>query len=226
MGLCPRDDGFLANTYLVQNAVAGASGYNAVSEGGFPIGITSVSANVIPNCTQGFNEFDDYDFTCAHPLKDGAAAFYECQDPQSLIFVPDRLREQLMNTTGSGASSTPVQNASPIVDPFFVVGLQGVATGTVVVFEMFLNLEYTVSSGASGIISTQCGSMSDDQIFHVNKRVFGDANNTVVPDPEMSFGEHLGKIAKTVARGGLAGVSKFLFGSSDVGNMVSDIIGI
>jgi len=248
VGLCPRDDGFLGGYIDISNIQAvdnnaGAPFINAVSSGGFPIlqtvynsiGQNTSNGTVYPynsTATQGSFEFPSYDFTDTIPLKDGAAVFWLPEDSQTFTFAPDRLRQtkQFVSTTSSTvanvATAGQAGNATPIMDPFFLVGVQGAAVGTIVNIEVYLNLEYTVTSGASGIIETTAGVLSENQLLSVVRRVGGNLQNTVEPNPEASLGDKLMSAGKSVVRSGIGGVSKFLFGSSDIGGMVSDLIGL
>lgn len=225
MGCSPRDDGFGGNVEAVGTSGTTTVLGNATSSGGFPITSTGTST-IVP--TQGFNEFSGYDFTDTFPIKTGGAAFFLPQDPQSMIFVRDRLEVQQIGTIiGSSTPSNPV-NASPICDPFFVVGITGNATSQVVVFELFLNLEYTVTSGANNILQTEAGSMNSIQAFEVVKKVGGNLQNYVEPSPEASLGDTIWSglkgASKSIVKGGLGAATQFLFGSSDVGHNIGSAL--
>jgi hypothetical protein len=224
-GLSPRDDGFLNGEYLP--AAISTTPLNTVSAGGFPIVTDSTNGSLGSFlATQGFNEFDDYDFTDVLPLKDGCSVFWLPEDPQTMTFEPDRIRQSTISSTFAVSPPTvATNNSSPIMDPFFVFGTQGAVVGSSIFIELYLNLEYTVTSGAAGVIDTSAGSMNTIQSFEVVRKVGGNLQNTVEPNPDASLGDKLGGAARSLARGGVGLVSKFLFGSSDIGNMVSDAIG-
>lgn len=228
VGLSPRDDGFMGGLESGQKVTTNPGYCNSVSSGGFPIITNSGSSN--PNqfsATQGNREFQSYDWTDIVPLKQGASVFWLPEDPQTMTFITDRLRQSTIQSEQvvSGTSSfVNVYNSTVIEDPFFVASITGAASGTVVQFELFLNLEYTVTSGAAGIIDTTAGAMNSLQAFEVVKKVGGNLQNTVEPNPEASLGDKLLTVAGNVVRGGLGQVSKFLFGSSDLGTSAYDLI--
>lgn len=234
-GLCPRDDGFWNNTMVTNSFSSGWESFtNTVSSGGFPIGSTISAANSpVPNANAGFNSatqgatsFQNYDFTDEMPLKQGCSVFWLPEDPQTFEFMRDRIIAQAGVVPGSLASTTTSVSITPVCDPFFVIGILGASPNTQVQFELFLNLEYTTTSGASQVINTDVGAMSTTDAFHVVKRVGGGAINMVEPDPEASFGSRLGGFAKTLGRAGLSSISKFLFSSSDVGVSLSNALGL
>jgi hypothetical protein len=223
-GLCPRDDGFFGpNQTSTQDPVASANlvdNYN-VSSSGYPITNSAVGTSFGGfKASQGFNEFPSEDWTDTSPLKDGASVFWLPQDPQSLIFLSDRLRPQTISLTGA-TSFTNTINASPIVDPFFCIAITGATVGSIVNFEFFLNLEFVTTSGASSIVATETGSMSSVQSFGIVKQVGANLQNMVVADPEGSLADKAGRLGKTLLKAGVNRVSEFIFGSSDVGKAVN-----
>jgi hypothetical protein len=234
IGLCPTDPSFsnLNSTGGVSVGVTGIAqtagtvsftNINAYSQAGYPI----TGAGTIG--TQGFNEFPSEDWSDTLPLKDGAAVFWLPQDPYTLIFKSDRIRQSIeaapVATGGTAqALSVGTVNLSEIQDPFVCLGFTGIAANSTINIEIFLNLEYTVTSGASNVIETKAGSMDSVQSFHVVKRVGGDLQNTVVPDPEASLWDKAKGVGKAMISGGLNRASEFLFGSSDVGKAVYSLI--
>jgi hypothetical protein len=235
-GLCPKDPGKLstsasfvgqsAGDIIAANNASPVYQYN-VSMSGYPINTSVVSgtggALTGPLATQGFNEFASEDWTTTTPLKDGLSVFWLPEDPSSMTFSSDRLRPTLEYVTVAG--SPPVIGSTPylrteIQDPFFCFGLTGLTANTAVNFEIFLNLEYTVTAGASNVIETRAGTMSSTQSFGIVKQIGGNLQNTVEPDPESSLGQKLWNVGKAAVSGGLSRMSQFIFGSSDVGKAV------
>jgi hypothetical protein len=223
VGLCPRDPGFLGATNLLPN-FSNASVIppnTAVSDSGYPI----IPGSYCTTATQGFNEFGAEDWTDTVPLKNGASIFWLPQDPHSMTFEAGRILQVLnQQANASGVAAGTSFNATEINDPFFCIGITGATSGSIVNFELFLNLEYTVTAGASSVVETRPGCMNSVQQFEVAKRLGGNLQNTVEPDPEASLGEKLGMAGKAILKGGAKRVSEFLFGSSDVGNIVSSIL--
>jgi hypothetical protein len=233
VGLCPTDPSFsnLNQSGVVVPAVFGVAqvsgtvafgSINAYSQAGYPItGLGTIG-------TQGFNEFPAEDWSDTMPLKDGAAIFWLPEDPSSLVFRNDRIRQSLEASPVATGTAQALQvgtvNMSEIQDPFVCIGLTGLTANSTVNVEIFLNLEYTVTSGASNVIETKAGSMDSVQAFHVVKRVGGDLQNTVVPDPESSLWDKAKTVGKAMVSGGLNRASEFLFGSSDVGKAVYSLI--
>jgi len=214
VGLCPSDHGFLNNVeYSGSNAASTLN--NVTSQSGYPV-VAGATA------TQGFNEFSSEDWTDTVPLKGGASIFWLPEDPSSMIFKPDRLRQQLIQAIGGSSSPIGTQmNATEILDPFFCIGISGLTTGGSFNVEVFLNLEYTVTSGASNVIETVAGSMNSVQQFEVVKRAGANFQNLVVPDPEGSLWQKAKNLGSTIVKSGLNRASEFIFGSSDVGKAVS-----
>lgn len=234
-GLSPSDPGFgptggaistmnlpnFANSSVTPNL-------NQTSVSGYPItSVNGANSDSVTNATQGFNEFSSEDWTDTVPLKNGVSVFWLPQDPASMVFTSDRLRQTLMaqtNTTGTPAGAAV--NASPIQDPFFCFGLTGLTTsGTASTWnvEVFLNLEYTVTSGATNVIETRPGSMNSVEQFSVAKRVGGTLQNYVEPDPEACLTDKLKGLGSSILKGGVNRISEFIFGSSDVGKAVTNL---
>lgn len=209
IGLCPADPDFLGNILTTTTLTGNA---NSVSSSGYPITATALA-------TQGFNEFSSEDWTDTIPLKDGAACFWLPEDPSSLVFEGGRVRQQLLTNASTGA----VLNKSTIYDPFVCVGVTGITTASTYNIEVFLNIEYTVTSGASNVVETRSGSMNTVQSFEIVKRLGGNLQNTVVPDPELSLTDKFLDLGKTVLKGGVNRLSEFVFGSSDVGKAVNNL---
>jgi hypothetical protein len=227
-GLCPRDDNFFGNAgNTVTTEVTGSgsviTNYNNVSSGGYAIvatlGSTTYGGALV---TQGYNEFSTEDWSSTVPLKDGMAIFWLPQDPQTLTFTSDRVRQNTIAIQGS-SSITNAINLSPIQDPFFCIGLTGAATA-VVNIEVFLNFEYTTTSGASSIVATESGAMSSVESFSVVKKIGANLQNLTVPNPEGSLADKAVNLGKSILRGGVERVSNFIFGSSDVGKALTSFL--
>jgi hypothetical protein len=140
-----------------------------------------------------------------------------------MTFHGDRVRQKFFGavTTGSPPTLAATQNQTEIQDPFFCIGLTGITAGSTVNFELFLNLEYTVTSGASNIVETKAGTMSSTQSFGIVKKIGGNLQNLVETDPESSLGDKFWNLGKSVLKSGLSRASEFVFGSSDVGKAVN-----
>jgi hypothetical protein len=235
IGLAPGDPSFYSNSGntasligIPNSAVTSPSANaNQVSTSGYPITTTlnSNSADALTNATQGFNEFTSEDWTDTVPLKNGASVFWLPQDPSSMIFSSDRIRQTMLEQyNSSGAlAGTPI-NGTPIQDPFVCIGVTGLNTASSFNIEVFLNLEYTVTSGASNVIETRPGAMNSIEQFGIAKKVGGTLNNTVEPDPEASLTDKLKAVGGSILKGGISRVSDFLFGSSDVGKAINNLL--
>jgi len=240
IGLCPKDPYFLNNVevggFTPSAPAAGSSATpGRTSSGGFPIKGSD-------DATQGYVEFASEDWSDTVPLKMGASCFWLPEDPSSMIFDSARLRQEAVFVPNSSGTGQVPPNLNPengsiltnnqILDPFVAIGLSGMTPnggsgglpGSNLSIEVFLNLEYTVTSGASNVIETVAGAMNSVQAFDVVKKVGANLQNTVVPDPEGSLWDKAKHLGTALVKGGINGASKFLFGSSDVGNAVSDLI--
>jgi len=230
IGLCPTDPGFIGRTNQVGYPDSNSSSGNFLSSNGFPICSNFNSNNAPVAALQGVDQFVTEDWSETFPFKTGASCFWLPEDPSSMIFMADRMfqaNERALattNTTSLTTASSGPTNASPIVDPFFCIGVQGTGSGASFAVEIFLNLEYTSTSGASNIVATQAGSMSSVQAFEVVRKVGSNMTNYSLPDPDASFLHKAGDVGKAMARGGLSQASKFLFGSSDVGDMIGTLL--
>jgi len=244
IGLLPRDGGFypsltdnptgITNEEQVPYGTTPQLGFNSVSSSGFPIIHQNISAlnPAVDRATQGFNEFPSYDQTTVLPLRDGAAVFWLPEDPQSMQFIKERITLQYLK---SSVAAGAYENATPILDPFAVIGITGATVGTQLFFDLHLNIEATVNGPNSSLFDSAVGSMTSTEAFTVAKIVGGNRDNYVVPNPSMSLGQHLasgitgampaiGRAGRSVARSGLKFASKYLFGSSDIGDQISAFI--
>jgi hypothetical protein len=232
-GLAPLDPGFFAgnngltsltNTPNTSLATL-ATNLNQVSVSGYPVtSVNGTTSDTVTNATQGANEFPGEDWTDTMPLKTGSATFWLPEDPSSMIFSSDRLRQSLVqqiSTTGTGAGFA--LNSSPMRDPFFCIGVTGLVSGSTFNVEITLNLEYTVTAGASNVVETRPGCMSSVEQFSIAKRVGGNLNSYVEPNPEASLLDKLKGVGSAVLRGGVSRVSDFIFGSSDVGKAINSL---
>jgi hypothetical protein len=132
---------------------SGTSG-SGIDQDGLPFAATGTS-------TQGAVQFNNYLQTESYPLRCGATAVWRPQDPLDFTFR-DTPVLSVTSAVPSGTDLTPV----------FVIGVQGGnATGSLLI-EIVSHIEYTVSSGVTGVISTGEGNMSDDQIVKVAKAAF------------------------------------------------------
>lgn len=135
-----------------------------ISASGFPIAPASVTA------TQGWNEFGNYLSTETYPLKMGATAVYRPQDPLDFTF------RGLINGVNGLGTVTP---GGQLV-PFFVVGVNAAGSGAGLFFEFVTHIEYTVGTGAAGIINTGIGNMNSMDSFSVAKSLFGSIYDTTM----------------------------------------------
>jgi len=138
-----------------------AAGTTAVTTDGFPI-TTTLAA------TQGFNEFFNYLETESFPLKDGSSAFYRPQDPLDYTF-----RDVTIGGNG-------VLELGEDLQPFIVVGITGAAASSIQLVEVITHIEYTVTTGTTGVVNTGQGRMSQQGLIDSARSVFGDALNSVV----------------------------------------------
>jgi len=235
-GLAPADPGFYSGSSN-STSLSIASNFantsvlptsNQVSTSGYAITtVNGSSTDPVTTATQGVVEFSTEDWTDTVPLKDGASIFWLPQDPASMIFTSDRVRQSLTaQTNASGVVAGQPINLSPIQDPFFCFGITGgtpSGTPTVINIEVFLNLEYTVTSGASNVIETRPGAMNSVEQFSVAKRIGGTLQNYVEPSPEASLTDKLKGLGSAILKGGASRVSEFIFGSSDVGKAVTNL---
>jgi len=132
-----------------------------VTVDGFPFAASSAG-------TQGFNEFFNYLQTESYPLKLGASAFYRPQDPLDYTFRD-------ITVAGSG----PVVAGEDLL-PFIVVGISGAAASSVLLFELITHIEYTVTTGTTGVVNTGRGRMSQQGLIDSATSVFGDAVDSTI----------------------------------------------
>jgi len=232
-GLAPADPGFFGNssntfssTSIPNQALTSlTANINQVSTSGYPItSVNGPNADTLTSATQGTNEFPSEDWTDTMPLKNGSATFWLPEDPSSMIFTSDRIRQSLSQQINSSGVPTGFGvNTSPIQDPFFCIGVTGLVSGSTFNVEITLNLEYTVTSGASNVIETKPGCMSSVEQFSIAKRVGGNLNSYVEPNPEASLLDKLKGVGSAVLKGGVNRVSDFIFGSSDVGKAITSL---
>jgi len=240
IGLCPRDP-FFQYSVMFEGPLTGTTPSSTTTQfpgrtstGGYPIRGSADGGGA----NQGFAEFSSADWSDTVPLKDGASCFWLPEDPQSMIFMDNRLRNEATYFSVGGqfdpASVNPstVASTSQINDSFVCAGLTGMTPngsssglpGSNFNIEIFLNLEYTVTSGAANVVETSAGTMSSTQAFSVVKKIGGNLQNTVVPSPEGSLADKAIGLGKSILKGGLHRGSEFLFGSSDVGDRISDLL--
>lgn len=135
-----------------------------ISASGFPI------ANGTATATQGFNEFEGYLSTETYPLKQGATAVYRPQDPVDFTFRGCINGVSLLSALGPGAQLVP----------FFVVGVSAAGNAAGLFVELVTHIEYTVGSGAAGIVNTGLGNMNSMDSFGVAKNLFGSIYDTTM----------------------------------------------
>jgi len=129
------------------------TGSASLTEDGFPVSATLAA-------TQGFNEFFNYLQTESYPLKLGASAFYRSEDPLDYTF-----RQLIIVGPGSAELSEDLC-------PFFVVGVTGAAATTPLLFELIVHIEYTVTSGTTGVVNTGVGRIPIQGLVDTGKTVF------------------------------------------------------
>jgi len=197
------------------------------------VGGASYSAN-IPGCFHGFNEFQNYESCEIYPLKDGATAVWCPEDPTSYTFKSSLLGASnvpipVLTVNGPAINDGTFESVdmNEIAEPFWVIGVTGGSGNTAVEIELTLHLEYTVTSGYSSIIAPQVGSMSSVQSFHTAKSVFESTETrTKIGVKDGGLWESL-KPGLSKGLRSLAGdASRTLFGSSDLGTGVMDLLGI
>lgn len=118
--------------------------------------------------TQGFNEFFNYLQTESYPLATGASTFWRPEDPLDFTF------------RDLGVLQDPA--AGPVgteLTPPFVVGISGASAATQLMVELITHIEYTVSSGTAGVVSTGSGTMSQDELIGAARVMAGRTNTTM-----------------------------------------------
>jgi len=145
---------------LPRSAVRNATDVSVTLDG-FPTQATTVA-------TQGFNEFFNFLQTESYPLKDGASAFYRPEDPLDYTF-----RDITVQSPADLAFGEDLQ-------PFIVVGVTGAAASSVLLFELVTHIEYTVTTGTTGVVNTGRGDMAQQDLIDVAKGVVGDAVDSTI----------------------------------------------
>jgi len=163
----------------------------------------TITADGFPNrptttATQGQQQFNNYLQTETYPLKDGASAFWRPQDPLDFTFRD----APIVSGAGGGNLLAGVD-----LSPFFVIGIQGAATNANILIEQVLHIEYTVSSGVLGVISTGTGDMSSQDVTSVVKTVFSDAVDTTMAGVTGGFQKALTAGTQAVGRALRSGLS-------------------
>jgi hypothetical protein len=153
-----NNQGIVTIGSLPRSAVG--SGTNLTIDG-FPTGAATAA-------TQGFNEFFNYLQTESYPLKDGASAFWKPEDPLDFTF-----RDILV---------TGISNIGPQEDisPFIVVGVTGAQASSNLLVELITHLEYTVTTGTTGVVDTGYGRMSQQGLIDSVKSVFSGAIDSTI----------------------------------------------
>jgi len=217
-GLIPRPAGNIVPTasgpysYVISNG-SGAS---------FPF--YSPGPN-IPPTGNGVNEFMNYVTAETYPLKSGLTMVYAPQDPSSFIFK---------SILGRGAITLPVLPGGgglwpneDYVDPFFIVGISGAAASSTITIELTVHIEYTVGEFYQGVVATQTGNMSSVQSFHAAKSLMDSTESkTRIGIQDGGLFPSLGAGLKTIARGALGASSGLLFGSTNLGTGLADVLGL
>jgi hypothetical protein len=111
--------------------------------------------------TQGYAQFFNYLQTESYPLRCGASAVWRPQDPLDFTFREVGVLGPVANFA-SGADLTPC----------FVIGITGASTTGNVLVELVSHIEYTVSSGTTGVVATGDGNMSEADVYSVAKQTF------------------------------------------------------
>jgi hypothetical protein len=138
-----------------------ASASTALTIDGFPAAATTTA-------TQGFNEFFNYLQTESYPLKLGASAFFRPEDPLDYTF-----RDIITN----GAGSTQLGED---LTPFIVAGVTGAAASSVMLVEIITHIEYTVTTGTTGVVNTGTGRMSQQGLIDSAKSIFSDTVDSTI----------------------------------------------
>jgi hypothetical protein len=142
--------------------------------------------------TQGYSQFYNYLQTESYPLREGASAVYRPQDPLDFTFrdVPV-------------LSTSTVVPGNDLVPPFVVGVAGGSATGSLLI-EIIAHIEYTVSSGAIGVIGTGDSSISSQGIVDVVKTSFRDMVDTTFSGVRGGLLNAATQVASGVAKAGTA----------------------
>jgi len=64
--------------------------------------------------------------------------------------------------------------------PFFVVGVTGAAATTPLLVEIITHIEYTVTTGTTGVVNTGTGIMSQQGIIDSAKAIFADTVDSTI----------------------------------------------
>jgi len=155
------NQGVLTIGCLPRSSVITTGATTTVTGDGFPTLTTLVA-------TQGFNEFFNYLQTESYPLKLGASAFYRPEDPLDYTF------RDIIIQGGPGLE------IGEDLCPFFVVGVTGAAASTPLLVELITHLEYTVTTGTTGVVNTGTGRMSQQGIIDSAKSIFSDTVDSTI----------------------------------------------
>jgi hypothetical protein len=171
---------------------------SALLASGGGLTIDGFPATALATATQGFNEFFNYLQTESYPLKDGASVFWRPEDPLDFTF-----RDIII----LGNS-----NASPQEDltPFIVVGVSGAAASSQLLFEIITHIEYTVTSGTTGVVNTGMGNMGAQQIIDTAKSVFANAIDSTIPGVAGGLHKGLTAAGQKLLTSGIKGLSDYV----------------
>jgi hypothetical protein len=165
------NQGILTIGALPRN-VAGAA--NNLDADGIPYSGTSMA-------TQGYTQFYNYLQTESFPLRSGASCFWTPQDPLDFTFRDTPI-----------LSPSLIAPGSDLVPPI-VFGIQGGASGGCnLMIELISHIEYTVSSGTTGVVSTGNGNMSTDQNIKAVRSAFQNAIDTAIEGVSGGFSKVAG----------------------------------
>jgi len=198
-GLMPRDP-FSPFSVSTVPSVA----INTITENGLPFTVTTVA-------TQGAAQFLNYEQTESFAFRKGITVFYKPQDPTDFQFRNFGFMSDF--TSPPAARSEDMQMS----EPFFVVGAVGTATGSTMLIELVLHVEYTTGPFVNSVVNTDQGVLTEDNLSSAARAVFGAVTNVAKEGISAGFNSAVTAYAGPVA-GAIAGAV-----TGAAGNMVNRI---
>jgi len=185
-GLMPRDP-FSPFSVATTPAVAA----NTITENGLPFTGTAVA-------TQGAAQFLNYEQTESFAFRKGITVFYKPQDPTDYQF-----RNYGFMSDYNAAPAVRSEDMQ-MSEPFFVVGAVGTATGSTMLVELVLHVEYTTGPFVNSVVNTDMGTLTEDNLSSAARAVFGAVTNVAKEGISAGFNAAVTAYAGPVA-GAIAG---------------------
>jgi hypothetical protein len=206
-GLMPRDNFSPFSLTGTPTVVA-----NANTENGLPFTSTT-------SATQGAQQFLNYEQTESFAFRKGITVFYKPQDPTDFQF---RNFGFMADFNPGSVRSEDMQMS----EPFFVVGAVGTASGSTMLVELVLHVEYTTGPFVNSIVNTGQGTLTPSSLTAAARAVFGAVTNVAKEGISAGFnaavtayaGPVAGSIAGTItgAAGNIANRIGNYFASTDI----------